>query len=44
MPELPKQARMNALVTFKDVNFSYGGHKVLDDVNISILAGENGTN
>jgi len=31
---------MNALVTFKDVNLSYGGHKVLDDVNISIAAGE----
>jgi len=40
VPELPKQTRMNALVTFKDVNLSYGGHKVLDEVNISIAAGE----
>ena len=31
---------MNSLVEFRDVNLSYGAHKVLDDVNISIAPGE----
>ena len=31
---------MSSLVEFRDVNLSYGAHKVLDDVNISIAPGE----